>query len=67
MKYKTYKEWFLEIQWLKDKVILPNNIYVSKQSYIKANGFDIDGFNSMLFEEYNKQYPVKKDGRRYKK
>ena len=67
MKYKTYKEWFLEIQWLRDKVILPNNITISKQGYIKPDGFDINSFNSMLFEEYNKQYPTKKDGRRYKK
>lgn len=63
----TYKEWFLQIKWLKDKVILPSNIRISKDKYITSKGFDIDGFNSLLFEEYNKQYPVKEDGRRYKK
>jgi len=63
---KSYKEWFKEIQWLKDKVILPENISISKSDYITDKGFDIDGFNSLLFKLYNKQNPVS-DGRRYKK
>jgi len=62
----TYQKWFKEIQWLKDKVILPNNKSISKSDYITSKGFNIDGFNKMLFQEYNKQYPVN-DGRRYKK
>ena len=66
MKYKTFKEWFHEIKWLKDKVILPNNITIEKSDYITKNGFDIDGFNSLLFKTYNTIYPVN-DGRRYKK
>ena len=53
---KTYKEWFLEIKWLKDKVILPDNIRISKEQYITSKGFDIDGFNTMLFNIYNKKY-----------
>ncbi len=56
MKYTTYKDWFKDIQWLRDKVILPNNISVSKEDYITSKGFDIDGFNELLFKEYNKQY-----------
>ena len=56
MKYTTYKDWFKDIQWLKDKVILPDNKRISKDKYITSNGFDIDGFNKMLFNEYNKQY-----------
>ena len=56
MKYTTYKDWFKDIQWLKDKVILPDNKRISKDEYITSNGFDIDGFNKMLFNEYNKQY-----------
>ena len=40
MKYKTFKEWFKEIKWLKDKVILPNNIIVEKSLYITKDGFD---------------------------
>jgi hypothetical protein len=62
----TFKEWFNKIQWLKDKVILPNDQAVSKSDYITAKGFNIDGFNSLLFKEYNKKYPVN-NGRRYKK
>ena len=56
MKYTTYKDWFKDIQWLKDKVILPDNKRISKDKYITSNGFDIDGFNKMLFNEYNKQH-----------
>ena len=56
MKYTTYKEWFLDIQWLKDKVILPNNIKVSKSDYITSKGFDIDGFNSLLFKTYIQKF-----------
>lgn len=66
MKYKTFKEWFHEIKWLKDKVILPNDITIEKSNYITKDGFDIDGFNSLLFKTYNTIYPVN-DGRRYKK
>ena len=53
MKYITYKEWFLEIKWLKDKVILPNGIRISKSDYITSKGFNINDFNTMLFNKYN--------------
>jgi len=66
MKYKAFKDWFQEIKWLKDKVILPNDITIEKSTYITKDGFDIDGFNSLLFKTYNTLYPVS-DGRRYKK
>ena len=56
---KSYKEWFKEIQWLKDKVILPDNIYISKSDYITDKGFNIDEFNSLLFKIYNQQHSVK--------
>lgn len=59
LEQETYQSWFKKIQWLKDKVILPNNITISKSDYVTDKGFEIDGFNSLLFQEYNKQYPVK--------
>lgn len=62
----TYQEWFKEIVWLKDKIILPNNTRISKSDYITKDGFDINSFNTMLFKTYNTLYPVS-DGRRYKK
>lgn len=67
MDYKTYKDWFKDIVWLKDKIILPNGQSVDKGSFVRKDGFDIDGFNVFLFNTYNALYPVKKDGRRYKK
>ncbi len=66
MTDKTYQEWFKEIKWLKDKIILPNNERISKAAYVTSKGFNIDAFNTMLFNTYNKQHPVS-DGRRYKK
>ena len=66
MEYKTYKEWFKKIIWLKDKVILPNNQTVDKSQFVRKDGFDIDGFNVFLFNTYNKLYPVS-DDRRCKK
>ena len=49
----SYKEWFKEIQWLRDKIILPNHKTISKSNYVTDKGFDIDGFNTMLFKTYN--------------
>lgn len=62
----TYKEWFKKIVWLQDKIILPNNIRISKSYYITKDGFNIDGFNTMLFKKYNTLYLVS-DRKRYKK
>jgi hypothetical protein len=62
----TYKEWFKSVKFLKDKIILPGGTTIDKDSWIKKDGFDIDGFNKLLFKVYNEQYPVS-DGRRYKK
>ena len=66
LEVMTYQEWFKEIKWLKDKVILPDNIRISKSDYITNDGFNINDFNRMLFKTYNEKYPVS-DGRRYKK
>lgn len=59
MEQETYQSWFKKIQWLKDKVILPDNIYISKSDFITDKGFDIDEFNSLLFKIYNQQHSVK--------
>ena len=62
----TYKEWFKKIVWLREKVVLPDGKTICKLDYTTKDGFEIDGFNSLLFKLYNKQNPVS-DGRRYKK
>jgi hypothetical protein len=61
----TYSDWFKSVKFLKDKIILPEGTTIDKASWIKKDGFDIDGFNKLLFKVYNEQYPVS-DGRRYK-
>jgi len=62
----TYQEWFKKIVWLRERVVLPDGKSISKLNYTTKDGFEIKGFDSLLFQEYNKQYPVS-DGRRYKK
>lgn len=56
MKYITYKEWFNDIKWLKNKVILPDGVKINKLNYITPNGFDTDGFNMKLITIYIKEY-----------
>jgi len=51
----TYQEWFKQIIFMKDKVILPNKLSIDKKPWIKSKGFDIDGFNSFLKQQYYKQ------------
>lgn len=63
---KTYQEWFKEIVWLKEKVVLPNGQTISKLNYIGKDGFETGDFSNLLFKTYNILYPVS-DGRRYKK
>ena len=53
MNYKTYTEWFNEIVWLKNKIILPNGYRIDKGEWITNKGFDIDKFNKYLFDTYN--------------
>lgn len=55
----TYSEWFKQIQWLRDKVILPDGTRIDKSFYMTFEGIDIDEFNKMLFDEYKKRYPNK--------
>jgi hypothetical protein len=62
----TYKDWFQEIKWLRDKIILPNNNRISKDSFNVDGKFNADSLNKFLFKKYNEEYPVN-DGRRYKK
>lgn len=65
MEYKTYTEWFNDIKWLRDKIILPDGNTIDKTTYVTKDGFDINRFNTFLFQTYNTLYPVQ-DGRIYK-
>ena len=66
-KVMTYKEWCSKLQWLKDKVILPNGTSLSKADFITKDGFNIESFNELLYSLYEKDNKLKPDGRRYKK
>lgn len=61
----SYTDWYQEIEWLKNKVILPNGKRVSKDGYITKDGFDTEGFNKVLYKIWLNT-DNKKDGRRYK-
>lgn len=50
-----YKDWCSKLQWLKDKVILPDGTRISKEEYITSDGFDIKSFNELLYSLYEKQ------------
>lgn len=66
----TFKEWFVEIQWLKDKVILPNQKRIDKFDFMINGKIDADKLNKKLKEEYDRAERLKNtkpDGRRYKK
>lgn len=63
----SFAEWLLQLIHLRDKVILPGRVTVSKEPYITPNGFDTISFQKRLFQEYNKQYPTKPNSLRYKK
>ncbi len=54
-KVMTYKDWCSKLQWLKDKVILPDGTRISKEEYITNDGFDIKSFNELLYSLYEKQ------------
>ncbi len=52
----TYKEFINETKFLKDKVILPNGVRVSKDRWITSKGFNFDKFNKFLLDTYNELY-----------
>jgi hypothetical protein len=66
MKNKEeYKDWYDEIVWLKDKVILPKGRVVYKGSCVTKDGFDTEKFNNILRKIWLNTN-TKADGRRYK-
>ena len=55
MKNKTYQEWVQEIQWLRDKIILPNNIRIDKVSFMTDGQVDANKLNNILLDEHKRQ------------
>jgi hypothetical protein len=55
LEVMTYKDWCSKLQWLRDKVILPDGTSLSKADYITKDGFDIKSFNELLYNLYEKQ------------
>lgn len=51
-----YRDWFKEIKFLKDKVILPDGNRINKSDWVTSKGFDFDNFNKFLMDTYNKLY-----------
>jgi hypothetical protein len=52
---KTYQEWVQEIQWLRDKIILPDGKRIDKQSFMTDNQIDANKLNTILLNEHKKQ------------
>jgi hypothetical protein len=49
---KTYQEWVQEIQWLRDKIILPDGKRISKESFMTNSQIDADKLNTILMSEH---------------
>lgn len=52
----TYYDWIRDIQFLKDKIILPSGNRVDKSDWVNNKGFDFDKFNKFLLDKYNELY-----------
>jgi hypothetical protein len=52
---KTYQEWVQEIQWLRDKIILPNGKRIDKQSFMTDGQVDANKLNIILLDEHRRQ------------
>ena len=52
----TYSDFIKETKFLKDKIILPDNIRVNKSKWITSTGFDFNAFNSYLMKIYKERY-----------
>lgn len=52
---KTYQEWIQEIQWLRDKIILPDGKRIDKKSFMTNYQIDPDKLNKILLDEYKRQ------------
>lgn len=52
---QKYKNWYNQILWYKDYVVLLDGKRLSKQGYITDKGFNTKGFNQLLKSIYNKE------------
>jgi hypothetical protein len=55
MNNKTYQEWVQEIQWLRDKIILPDNTRIDKTTFMTNGQVDANKLNNILLDEYRRQ------------
>lgn len=56
----TYNEFIQQVQFLKDKIILPDGTRVSKDRWITSKGFNFDALNKYLLTTYNNKYAKNK-------
>ena len=55
MNNKTYQQWIQEIQWLRDKIILPDRIRIDKTTFRTDGQVDANKLNNILLDEYRRQ------------
>lgn len=55
MNNKTYQQWVEEIQWLRDKIILPDNKRIEKTTFMTDGEVDANKLNNILLDEYRRQ------------
>lgn len=52
---KTYGDWVNEIQWLKDKIILPDGKRIEKSTFMTNGQIDANKLNIILLDEHKRQ------------
>ena len=55
MNNKTYQQWVEEIQWLRDKIILPDSKRIDKTTFMTDGQVDANKLNNILLDEYKRQ------------
>ncbi len=52
---ESYQDWFQKIQWLRDKIILPDNKRIDKTTFMTDGQVDANKLNNILLDEYRRQ------------
>ena len=55
MNNKTYQQWVQEIQWLRDKIILPDSKRIDKTTFMTDGEVDANKLKNILLDEYRRQ------------
>ena len=52
---ESYQDWIQKIQWLRDKIILPDSKRIDKTTFMTDGQVDPNKLNNILLDEYRRQ------------